>query len=140
MKSLDLPLHAQEHIRYEYSNMLKFSDGSIFRHHLDAERRGDQRSAESWLAMLSDGKRTRVRQLKKHDRGRLLKALLPLLPFAALWDDYDLGPLNRELPLRCLEVCTQKKDPETFAKIYVRSNTPTCTPFTKSGVTSWAQR
>jgi hypothetical protein len=43
-----------------------------------------------------------VRQLKKDDE--LLKSWSILLPFGALWPDSDLGPLNRQLPMRCREV------------------------------------
>ena len=53
--------------------------------------------------MLPKGRHVRVRQLKED--GELLEALVALLPFAGLWIDYDLGPLNRELAMRCREVC-----------------------------------
>ena len=101
MDPLDLPLFAQEHIRYENSNALDFSKGDIFRHYLDAERRGVE-SADKWFGMLPPDTQGRVRQLKKDDE--LLKSLLELLPYAGLWPDCDLGPLNRELPMRCREV------------------------------------
>ena len=137
-ETLGLPLHAREYIRYEYSNTLKPSDGNVFRHHLNAERRGDRRLADAWMAMLWEGKQKRVCQLKKLDHGRLLNALLPLLPFAALWDDYKLGSLNRELPLRCLEVCHAFERPRRIAEICNRNNTAIYGPFTKSGVKYWA--
>lgn len=51
----------------------------------------------------------RVYQLKRKDQGRLLEALQPLLPFEALWEDYDVGTLNRKLPMKCLEVWVSRK-------------------------------
>ena len=53
--------------------------------------------------MLPQGRHVRVRQLNKDKE--LLEALVALLPFAGLWTDSDLGPLNRELAMRCREVC-----------------------------------
>lgn len=102
----DLPLYAQEHIRYECSNTLQFSNGDILRHHLDAEKRGDQDLADTWFARLPVGRHVRVRQLKKNDE--LLEALLSLLPYAALWTDYDLGTLEHELAMRCPEVFSSR--------------------------------
>lgn len=101
IQSLDLPIYAQEHIRYGASNALPLSKGEILRHHLDAARRGDE-SADRWFAMLDRHTRGRIRQLKKD--GELLKCFQALLGFSGLWPDFKLGPLNRELPMRCREV------------------------------------
>ena len=98
----DLSIPAQEHIRYEHSNALKFPNGDILRYHLSAECRGDQKSAETWFGMLPDDQHRRIRQLKND--AMLMEALVALLPFAGLWSDYHLGPLGRDLAMRCREV------------------------------------
>ncbi|KAK3045703.1 hypothetical protein LTR09_012748 [Extremus antarcticus] len=97
----DLSLAAREHIRYEHLNESKFSNGDVLRHHLSAECRGDEQSADVWFARLPGNSRRRVQQLKKDTN--LLDALVALLPFAGLWSDFDLGPLNHELAMRCRE-------------------------------------
>ncbi|EME86344.1 uncharacterized protein MYCFIDRAFT_214212 [Pseudocercospora fijiensis CIRAD86] len=61
-----LPLRAQHHLRYAYSNEQKSSDGDILRNHIDATRRDDAISASTWLAMLTERKRPSVKELKKY--------------------------------------------------------------------------
>ena len=79
-----------------------FPDGDILRYHLSAECRGVQRSAETWFGMLPADQHRRIRQLKNDTM--LMEALVALLPFDGLWSDFKLGPLNRELAMRCREV------------------------------------
>ena len=52
--------------------------------------------------MLPDDQHRRIRQLKNDTM--LMEALFALLPFAGLWSDFKLGPLNRDLAMRCREV------------------------------------
>jgi hypothetical protein len=87
---------------------LKFKDGDIFKHHVDAEARDDEKSAKDWLAMLSPRKQRTVHELKTFDGGKFLTSLKQLLPFAGLWSDFKLGSATRVLPMRCREVCVIK--------------------------------
>ncbi|SMY30085.1 unnamed protein product [Zymoseptoria tritici ST99CH_1A5] len=88
-----LPLCAREHLRYEYSNAQKFSDGDIFRYYVDAVNRQDRRSASSWLAALTKRKRRSVKELQKYADGKFFAALKELLPLAGLWDGFLLGDI-----------------------------------------------
>ena len=56
----------------------------IVQHHLDTNRRGDRRLADTRIAIVSEGRQERVCLLKQLDYSKLLNALLPLLPFTAL--------------------------------------------------------
>lgn len=101
-----LPSHARDKLRYDQPNALKFTDGEIFRHHVDAEARHDQQSANEWLARLSERKQRTVDELKKFDSGKYLAALKPLIPFVALWNDFKLP--TRALSMKCREVRTSE--------------------------------
>ncbi|KAM0714573.1 hypothetical protein Q7P37_009869 [Cladosporium fusiforme] len=94
---------AQEYIRHEYMHKTKLTDGEIFRRVLDAEHKCDETTAARWHGMLTARKRRNLRELKKVDGGGLLAAITPLLPFVALWVDFQPGALNRVLPMRCRE-------------------------------------
>jgi len=54
--------------------------------------------------MLTPRKQRNLQELKTVDGGGLLAAIKPLLPYAALWVDFQPGALNRVLPMRCREV------------------------------------
>ena len=133
---LDLSLPAREHVRYEHLNALKFSDGDILRHHLSAECRGDQQSADAWFARLPETSHRRVRQLKKDSN--LFDALAALVPFAGLWPDYNPSTLNHMLAMRCREVCPVGKTALARAETS-RNNAPICVLFAKYGKASWVQ-
>lgn len=95
---------AQEYIRHEYMHKTNPTDGEIFRRVLDAEHKCDETTAARWYPMLTARKRRNLRELKNVDGGGLLAAITPLLPFVALWVDFQPGALNRVLPMRCREV------------------------------------
>jgi len=80
------------------------TDGEIFRQVLVAEHERDETTATRWSAMLTERKRRNLKELKRLDNGALLAAMSPLLPFVALWVDFQPGALNRVLPMRCREV------------------------------------
>jgi hypothetical protein len=80
------------------------TDGEIFRRVLVADHERDEAASTSWSAMLTERKRRNLKELKQIDNGGLLAAITPLLPFAALWVDFQPGALNRVLPMRCREV------------------------------------
>lgn len=99
-----LPAGARDFIRHEYMHKLDPTDGEIFRRVLVADHERDETAANSWSAMLTERKRRNLKELKQIDNGGLLAAITPLLPFAALWVDFQPGALNRVLPMRCREV------------------------------------
>jgi len=95
---------AQEHIKHEYIHKSSPTDGEIFRYALVAELEHDETTAAYWSAMLTPRKQRNLQELKTVDGGGLLAAIKPLLPYAALWVDFQPGALNRVLPMRCREV------------------------------------
>ena len=78
--------------------------GDIFRGYLQADMGRQPLKAKEWLLRLSDNNRKRIRQLKQPVERNLLAAFLELLPYAALWTSFQVGTLNRILPMRCREV------------------------------------
>lgn len=43
-------------------------------------------------------------QLEKADHGRLIAALDALMPFVGLWQGFQLGAMNRIMPMRVWQV------------------------------------
>ena len=99
-----LPAGARDFIRHEYMHKLDPTDGEIFRRVLIADHERDEVGATYWAAMLTERKRRNLKELKHLDNNGLLAKITPLLPFAALWVDFQPGALNRVLPMRCREV------------------------------------
>ncbi|KAK5111090.1 hypothetical protein LTR85_012265 [Meristemomyces frigidus] len=95
-----MPNDVRQSLVEEYKNERQFADGDIFRYYRDAQIRNDQRSVKRWLARLSACKRRNLMQLEKADHGRVIEALDNLLPYTGLWQQLQLGALNRLLPLR----------------------------------------
>jgi hypothetical protein len=99
-----LPIAAQRFIRHEYIHKSNPTDGEIFRQVLVADHEHDEIASTYWSAMLTKRKLRNLKELKKIDEGGLLAAITPLLPFTALWVDFQPGALNRVLPMRCRDV------------------------------------
>lgn len=99
-----LPAAARNFVRHEYMHKSNPTDGEIFRRVLVADHERDEAASTSWSAMLTERKQRNLKELKQIDNGGLLAAITPLLPFAALWVDFQPGALNRVLPMRCREV------------------------------------
>jgi hypothetical protein len=99
-----MPPTAREFVRHEYMHKANPTDGEIFRQVLIAEHERNETASAHWSAMLTERKRRNVTELKKIDGGGLIAAITPLLPFAALWVDFQPGALNRVLPMHCREV------------------------------------
>jgi hypothetical protein len=116
----ELPTAAREFFRHEYMHKSNPTDGEIFRQVLVAEHERDETAAACWSAMLTARKRRNLTELKKIDGGGLLAAITPLLPFAALWVDFQPGALNRVLPMRCREVRIVDQLHLTWSQLTVR--------------------
>lgn len=99
-----MPVSLRHRLVEDYTNELRFSDGDIFRFYRQAQEADEQRAVEKWQARLSPSKRRNLLQLEKADHGRIIKVLDSLLPFVGLWQDFQLGAMNRVLPLHTWEV------------------------------------
>lgn len=101
---LEIPASLRYKLTAQYTNELRFSDGDIFRFYRRAQLDNDQPLVRTWRARLTDGKRRNLVQLEKADHGRIIQGLDALLPFVGLWQDFQLGALNRILPMHTWEV------------------------------------
>lgn len=108
--AIDLSEDNKRIIREEYLGASNFCDGDIFRH-LRRCRLSNNPGEKTWLARLSESKRSDILQLEKAaDKDRQMRkfrdSLDALLPFAGLWRALHIGAFHRLLPLHCPEVDT----------------------------------
>ncbi|GAB7336289.1 hypothetical protein MBLNU13_g09039t1 [Cladosporium sp. NU13] len=99
-----MPHAVRESMIQQYTNELRFSDGDIFRFYRRAQQANDQKAVNKWLARLSASKKRNLMQLEKADHGRLIAALDALMPFVGLWQGFQLGAMNRIMPMRELSI------------------------------------
>ncbi|GAB7336319.1 hypothetical protein MBLNU13_g09059t2 [Cladosporium sp. NU13] len=104
LTSSGMPHAVRESMIQQYTNELRFSDGDIFRFYRRAQQANDQKAVNKWLARLSVSKKRNLMQLEKADHGRLIAALDALMPFVGLWQGFQLGAMNRIMPMRELSV------------------------------------
>ena len=99
-----MPHAVREAMIQQYANELRFSDGDIFRFYRRAQQANDQKAVNKWLARLSASKKRNLMQLEKADHGRLIAALDALMPLVGLWQGFQLGAMNRIMPMRVWQV------------------------------------
>ena len=99
-----MPHAVRESMIQQYANELRFSDGDIFRFYRRAQQANDQKAVNKWLARLSPSKKRNLMQLEKADHGRLIAALDALMPLVGLWQGFQLGAMNRIMPMRVWQV------------------------------------
>jgi hypothetical protein len=99
-----MPHAVRESMIQQYANELQFSDGDVFRFYRRAQQANDQKAVNRWLARLSASKKRNLMQLEKADHGRLIAALDALIPFIGLWQGFQLGSMNRIMPMRVWQV------------------------------------
>ena len=104
LTSSGMPHAVREAMIQQYSNELRFSDGDIFRYCRRAQQANNQRVVSRWLARLSASKKINLTQLERADHGRLIAALDALIPFIGLWQGFQLGAMNRIMPMRVWQV------------------------------------
>lgn len=99
-----MPESARQSLVEHYANEARFSDGDVYRFYRIAQDANDQKAVKKWLARISASKKRNLMQLERSDHGRVVKAFDALIPFVGLWQDFQLGSLNRILPMRVWQV------------------------------------
>lgn len=101
---IGLSRYARSQLGSDFGKDSIVTGGEVFRCVLDASSRGNAEEAAVWSGMLTARNRRNIHEVQTTDGGRLLAAVSPLTPFAALWQGLVPGAWNLVLPMRCREV------------------------------------